>query len=117
MVQSLILCNTFASNLAYAESNPLASLYSFIPGFILKKRVLGSFPQGVYTKPINDSIDFMVDKVRVSVPFDVPLLGHLPSSFLDRLQETARITATQGLSESLDAQLQGEASLQRSKDR
>lgn len=114
MVDSLVLCNTFVSNLVLAESNPFADIYNFLPGFLLKKFVLKSFPQGSYTKPVNDAIDFMVDKVREYALewICVSILNiHIRSIVL-----VVGVSYAQGDRQSLDIELFGEAIAKRIKD-
>jgi hypothetical protein len=36
-----------------------------LPAFVLRRLVLGSFPQGVLSPPVANSVDFMVEQVAV----------------------------------------------------
>ncbi|KAL0278698.1 UNVERIFIED_CONTAM: hypothetical protein PYX00_000445 [Menopon gallinae] len=62
-VASLILCNSFV-NTSIFNYTDTAALFHMLPSMILKKMVMGNFPQKQMDKEIADSVDFMVEKLE-----------------------------------------------------
>ncbi|XP_067873760.1 maspardin isoform X2 [Heterodontus francisci] len=62
-VHSLVLCNSFSDTSIFNQSWTASSFW-LMPGFMLKKIVLGNFTTGLVDPKMADAIDFMVDRLE-----------------------------------------------------
>lgn len=63
-VASLVLCNTFTDTAVF-EYNDSSALFWLLPSLVLKRMLMGNFTTDKMDKRMAESIDFMVERVRV----------------------------------------------------
>lgn len=64
-VASLILCNTFTDTAVFSNQGS-ANIFWILPALVLKRLVMGNFSTEKVDPEIVDSIDFMVERVRIT---------------------------------------------------
>lgn len=68
-VASLVLCNSFTDTSVF-EYNDSSALFWLLPSLVLKRMLMGNFTSDKVDRRIAESIDFMVERVRIYFLFN-----------------------------------------------